>query len=289
MAKLDEPATPDVDEDALFAPGSWDVGPPSVRRSSVAPGRRSKRPPAEAPSPGPEPVERAPVLTLAKAPEVEFTREPLSAADLASADEWEPDSVSGARLVHPSRRSPSVTASCRPVTPASKPAPQRHKALERRLPIASFLLSSVGIGFLLFGGRPAEAPAASTPLPPSEERASASAEKPELVRAAAVVAPLPAAIAQAAQASGPAGSSAPSAAAAAARTITVELSVNPPDAAVGHLGIMQKGGPPYRFEIPEGKKIAVEVARLGYGTRKVTIDGSTPRLSIALRKTPSGE
>jgi hypothetical protein len=289
MAKLDEPATTDMDEEALFAPGSWDVGPPSVRRESVKPGLRSKRPPAEAlgSGPEPEPAKPAPLLAPQKAPEVEFTSAPLNAADLASADEWEPDSVSGARLVHPSRRTPSVTASCRPVVPATKPAPRRRETLVSRLPLASLLLSSVGIGFLLFGGRPAAAPVAPAAAPASEERASAPAEKPGVVRAAAVVAPLPATVAPAAQANAAAVAAAPSAPA--ARTISVELSVNPPDAAVGHLGIMQKGGPPYRFEIPEGKKIAVEVARPGYGTRKVTIDGSTPKLSIGLRKTKNGE
>jgi hypothetical protein len=295
MAKLDEPAATDVDEDALFAPGSWDVGPPSVRRASMMPGRRSKRPPAEAVSPGaegeplaPAPA-AAPVLVLAKAPELEVASEPLSAADLANADEWEPDSVSGARLVHPSRRSPSVSASCRPVVPASKPVPQRQKTLVSRLPLASFVLSSVGIGFLLFGGPPAAAPAQAAPRPASEETASAPAEKAEPVRAAAVAAPSPATAAPAAEAPGPLGPTAASVPAVVARTTTVELSVYPVDAAVGHLGIMQRGGPPYRFEIPEGKKIAVEVARPGYGTRKVTIDGSTPKLSIGLRKTRDSE
>jgi len=288
MAKLDDPATTDMDDDALFAPGSWDIGPPSVRRASVKPGRRSKRPPAEAAGPEVEAAAPAPVLALAKAPEIEFTDEPLNAADLASADEPDPDSVSGARLVHPSRRTPSVNASCRPVVPVSKPAPQQ-KTLVSRLPLASFLLSSVGIGFLLFGGPPAAAPVQSTPRPASEEAASAPAQKAELVRAAAVAAPLQATGTPAAEAPRPAGTVAASAPAVAARTTTVELSVYPLDAAVGHLGIMQKGGPPYKFEIPEGKKIAVEVARPGYGTRKVTIDGSTPKLSIGLRKTRDGE
>ena len=293
MAKLDEPATTDLDEDALFAPGSWDVGPPSVRRGSVKPGRWSKRPPTEAVSPVPEAEAvapaPAPVLALVKAPEIEFTSEPLNAADLANADEWEPDSVSGARLVHPSRRTPSVTASCRPVVPASKPVPERRKTLVSRLPLASFLLSSVGIGFLLFGGRPAAAPNAPTSGPASEKTASASAEKAQLVRAAAVAVPLPATRTEPSQAPESAGSTALSAPAVAARTLSVELSVNPPDAAVGYRGITQKGGPTYRFEIPEGKKIAVEVARAGYGTRKVTIDGSTQKLSIGLRRTRSPE
>jgi hypothetical protein len=70
-------------------------------------------------------------------------------------------------------------------------------------------------------------------------------------------------------------------------TVKVELSVYPYDAAVGYLGIMQKGGPRYTFEVPKGKSIAVEVARKGYGTRKVTLDGTQTQLSIGLRKTKS--
>ena len=69
----------------------------------------------------------------------------------------------------------------------------------------------------------------------------------------------------------------------------VELAVYPADAAVGHRGVMQRGGPPYAFEVPVGESLAVEVARPGYVTRKVTLDGSKARLSINLRKLPGAE
>ena len=61
------------------------------------------------------------------------------------------------------------------------------------------------------------------------------------------------------------------------------------DTCVGYLGIMQKGGPRYTFEVPKGKSIAVEVARKGYGTRKVTLDGSQSKITIGLRKAKASD
>jgi hypothetical protein len=375
MAKGNDPVATDVDDDELFAPGSWDIGPPSARRQSMRPGGRSKRPPAnpssppaasaaavaDAPAEAPPPetpvvkkavksqrasvvkakseratasagkrrrslpapaaaeatavaVEPSPAAATdapraladaATAPALasgsepapappELQSAPLLEPDLSNADDAEPDSVSGARLVHPSRRAASPTSSFRPVVPelASQPAPRRRATLASSLPLVSFVLSSVGVGFLLFGRAPAEAGESAT----GPTRAALAAATP--ARAAAPPAALvanPAAKARDAvvvSRSEPDAARATEAVAASAaatvKGVVVELSVYPVDAAVGYLGVMQRGGPPYRFEVPPGKKLAVEVARPGYGTRKVTLDGSTPRLSIGLRKTPSG-
>ena len=414
MAKRNEPVATDVDDDALFAPGSWDIGPPSARRASMRPGGRSKRPPAD-PASAPEAAASAVVAAVApaetaapaepSAPKVEraavkpqrpaavkskldraggsshkrhrslrpqaakveratppafalsadaepfftplavnaesvaptpvrtslpelvpapaataeleavptamveavptaaleavpaalheVTKEALSAADLANADEADPDSVSGARLVHPSRRPATASASFSPLVPASKPAPQRRPTFVSRLPLVSLVLSGAGLGFLLFGGRPAAEPAVSAPHAAAEV-AAAPAPKPEPIRTAAPPPEAPARkLAAAAPALAPAPAKVeaqkPAPAPVAGKSTTVELSVYPLDAAVGYLGVMQKGGPPYKFEIAEGTKIAVEVARRGYGTRKVMLDGSTPKLSIGLRKARAGQ
>lgn len=299
MVKRNEPLATEADDDALFAPGSWDIGPPSARRSSLRPSaRNSMRPQADSLAPKVSKAPKAPSIAPepSSAPTLELAAE--TAADAppeAQLYEAEPDSVSGARLVRPSRRAPSATPSLRPVVPepVSKLPPRRRPSLRTLLPLASLLLSSAGIGFLLFGGsgpsddvEPAKAPAALT------EPAKAALPSAPAVGATRGEAPrspatpdkaLPPAHAEAA-APGQAKGSEQTAANAVVGSTRVELEVFPPDAAVGYLGIMQKGGPRYGFDVPHGKKIAVEVARKGYGTRKVTLDGSQTKLSIGLRK-----
>lgn len=66
-------------------------------------------------------------------------------------------------------------------------------------------------------------------------------------------------------------------------TTRVRLIVHPPDAKVGRRGYTQKG-PPYEFEVPKGKRIALEVVKKGYVTRKVVLDGSAPRVTVGLTK-----
>jgi hypothetical protein len=177
------------------------------------------------------------------------------------------------------------------------PAPRKRMTATNVLPLVSLVLSTMGIGFLMFGGSPsAEATtaaraeqvpvAAPAPEPakapehvPAKPAEPQNSRKPAEAQVAAAAPkkveelPLPAAPAAATPVAGD--------------TVKVELSVYPYDAAVGYLGIMQKGGPRYTFEVPKGKSIAVEVARKGYGTRKVTLDGTQTQLSIGLRKTKS--
>ncbi|MDQ2647828.1 MAG: hypothetical protein M3020_28785, partial [Myxococcota bacterium] len=214
---------------------------------------------------------------------------------LAEATDNEPDSVSGARLVHPSRRAPSVTASFHPVVPdiaSARPMPRQAFSPINVLPLASLVLSTMGIGFLMFGGSPsAEATTASRAEP-----AAAAAPAPEPVIAKAAERGTPAKPEHTKQPAAPAlAAAAPKkveelpvaaapAAVEAADTVKVELTVYPYDSAVGYLGIMQKGGPTYAFDVPKGKSIAVEVAHKGYGTRKVTLDGTQSKLWIGLRK-----
>lgn len=63
----------------------------------------------------------------------------------------------------------------------------------------------------------------------------------------------------------------------------VRLEVFPADAKVGRRGFTQKG-PPYVFDVPKGKKVELEVVRKGYTTRKVTLDGASPRVVVGLAK-----
>jgi len=65
----------------------------------------------------------------------------------------------------------------------------------------------------------------------------------------------------------------------------VRLEVHPPDAKVGRRGVTQK--PPYEFDVPKGKKVVLEVLRKGYTTRKVTLDGSNPRVVVGLARARS--
>jgi hypothetical protein len=64
-----------------------------------------------------------------------------------------------------------------------------------------------------------------------------------------------------------------------ARRVTIK--VLPVDAKVVYRGVKHPG-PPYEVEVPIGKRIALEVARKGFVTRRLVIDGSEPQVSVAL-------
>ncbi len=64
-------------------------------------------------------------------------------------------------------------------------------------------------------------------------------------------------------------------------TRRVVLEVAPSDAKVAWGG-RRHPGPPFEFEIPKGKRVAVEVARRGFITRRVVLDGSKPTVSVGL-------
>ncbi len=66
----------------------------------------------------------------------------------------------------------------------------------------------------------------------------------------------------------------------------VRLEVHPADSKVGRRGVTQK--PPYEFDVPKGKKLVLEVLRKGCTTRKVTLDGSSPRVVVGLARARSG-
>ena len=101
--------------------------------------------------PAPAPVNEA-TLAPSSAPRIEIATQ----APIVDSHEPEPDSVSGARLVHPSRRPPSATASFRPVVPdvaSARPVPRKRMTAASVLPLVSLVLSTMGIGFLMFGVR----------------------------------------------------------------------------------------------------------------------------------------
>lgn len=62
---------------------------------------------------------------------------------------------------------------------------------------------------------------------------------------------------------------------------TVLIEVVPWDAKVLLAGVAQPG-PPFVVTIPQGKRIAFEVARRGFIPRRVVVDGSEPKLSVGL-------
>ena len=66
-----------------------------------------------------------------------------------------------------------------------------------------------------------------------------------------------------------------------ANTQRVELVVEPLDTKVGYRGAEVKR--PYVFNIPRGKRMAVELARKGYVTRRVVLDGSQAMVRIGMR------
>jgi hypothetical protein len=73
--------------------------------------------------------------------------------------------------------------------------------------------------------------------------------------------------------------------AATADSTRVTLEVVPADARVVHQGRLQP--PPYEFDVPKGKKIALELARFGFVTQKVVLDGKKPVVKIGLRRVPN--
>jgi hypothetical protein len=128
-------------------------------------------------------------------------------------------------------------------------------------------------------------PAAELPVvsavPP---RPAAHALEPKATATPALPTARPAAPAKATLA--PAAGKAASAPDAASGSTRVRLEVIPSDAQVGRRGFTQKG-PPYYFEVPKGKRVELEVVRKGYVTRKVTLDGRSPRVVVGLAKTRS--
>jgi len=77
----------------------------------------------------------------------------------------------------------------------------------------------------------------------------------------------------------------PTSAAALPGTTRVTLDVKPTDAKVILHGVAVIG-PPYVFDVPDDKHIAVEVARTGFVTRKVVLDDKKPNVSIGLLYAP---
>ena len=64
-------------------------------------------------------------------------------------------------------------------------------------------------------------------------------------------------------------------------TTRVKLDIIPIDAKVYYLG-RQQPGPPFEFDVAKGQRIAVEVARFGFVTRKVVIDDKKPVITCGM-------
>lgn len=67
----------------------------------------------------------------------------------------------------------------------------------------------------------------------------------------------------------------------------VTVRVYPPDSVVVRRG-RRMAGPPYWVDVPKGKRIAIEVARPGFVTRRAVLDGSEPSVWVGLVMKNSG-
>jgi hypothetical protein len=123
---------------------------------------------------------------------------------------------------------------------------------------------------------PAVSTVASSPPVQAVDAKAGTAPAPAPARTAATAKP----------ATAPAASKAVSVPDAFSGGTRVHLEVIPTDAKVGRRGFTQKG-PPYYFEVPKGKRVELEVVRKGYVTRKVTLDGRSPRVVVGLAKARS--
>ncbi|MFZ5890162.1 MAG: hypothetical protein ACOY0T_03760 [Myxococcota bacterium] len=192
-----------------------------------------------------------------------------------------------------------------------------------RAPIVFALVAAAGVALWLL--RPAAAPeatqakvtsdtaaavtepaarvAAPTPVAPPDvvpQPAAIASAAPAAPEAAPLAANAPAAEAQAAPlpANAPvptadapavgndASAPAPSAGASSGDTVSVVISVRPPQARVFYRG-KEVGKPPVTVEVERGKRRSFEVALPGFMTRKVIIDGSKPEVQVGLRPDPA--
>ncbi len=132
----------------------------------------------------------------------------------------------------------------------------------------------------------AEVPQASPKAPDVPEGAASVLDAPmppasaaEAVQPPASAAETPAPVASAAGSAEEPSEPAPPAAKPGSRSVVIE--VVPWDAKVLLAGVAQPG-PPFVVTIPQGKRIAFEVARRGFIPRRVVVDGSEPKLSVGL-------
>ena len=65
------------------------------------------------------------------------------------------------------------------------------------------------------------------------------------------------------------------------KTVHVRLVTNPPDTKLTRNGAAV-AGPPYEFDVPQGKRISVEASHKGYVTRKVTLDSIKTLVPVGL-------
>jgi hypothetical protein len=122
---------------------------------------------------------------------------------------------------------------------------------------------------------PTQAPAASAV---AEPQASASAPSPA---APTPDAPVPSADAVAEKAPPASSAASPDG------TRVVIVTLSPPDARLFYKG-KSLGKSPYRIELKPGeKKRSFEAGGFGYVTRRITVDGSEPELSVGLRPDPN--
>lgn len=81
----------------------------------------------------------------------------------------------------------------------------------------------------------------------------------------------------------PSASAAVEPAAATGESHTVTFKSTPPKARFYHFG-KEVGTAPFSLEFKPGERHSYEVGLPGYITRKVTVDGSKPEITVGLRK-----
>jgi hypothetical protein len=153
--------------------------------------------------------------------------------------------------------------------------------------IAAFALVGVVVAMMLGRNRPTENRAAAevAPTVARVDQAPRDAPPPTADDLSRPTEPRPRVAQNSVE---PNASSQPRAAVTAAappKTTRVTLEVLPSDARVIYRGTAHPG-PPFEFDVPKDKRLAVEVARSGFVTRKVIIDGKRPLLSIGLLRSP---
>ncbi|MEO6600005.1 MAG: PEGA domain-containing protein, partial [Polyangiaceae bacterium] len=126
-------------------------------------------------------------------------------------------------------------------------------------------------------------PVTTPPAPAALETPSPTVEAPSVSASASAVEPA-AGLSPSPSASTPVTEPAASAApAASGESHTVNFKSTPPKARFYHFG-KEVGTAPFSLEFKPGERHSYEVGLPGYITRKVTVDGSTPEITVGLRK-----
>jgi len=83
------------------------------------------------------------------------------------------------------------------------------------------------------------------------------------------------------------GDAGPADASASSNSVAVRVEVSPPDASLALKG--KEIRRPWIFKVPKGKRVVLELARQGYRTRRVVLDGSRRVVNVGMVLAPPPE